>query len=188
MIKRVMVSAVCVFLLLLVPLPLFAQKPQLPIARTGNEPSLSLGATEAMPDTEATIPVLYFPKKGEPVPLSTKLHVCLPEQNITFLKVAVGMAGEAGKAEAKAEKTAKKGDQCAGLDVQATLKAPPIDGTLLQLVFKVDKQAPVDTSIPMEGTFEIAGSAGEKVEGKLGAGELKIVGTMPVFSCFFYMH
>jgi hypothetical protein len=188
MTKRLVVGVVFLFEMLLVPLPLFAQKPQLPVTRTGKEPSLSLGTTEAVPDTEAMIPVIYFPKPGEPVPASAKVHVCVPEGGVSFEKVTVGMAGEAGKAEATAQKTEKKGDSCGGIDVATTFKAPPINGTLLQLFFKVDKQAPIDTSVPLEGTFEIAGGSGEKVEDKLGAGEIKIVATMPVFSCFFYMH
>ena len=147
---------------------------------------LSLGSVEAVPDTQAVIPVLYFPEDNQPPLTALKFKVCLSsEEGIKFVTARPGMGGEAGKAEVKTATAAKEGG-CTPIEVETAFKAAPKKGTLLELVFDIGKQAPVDQTVTLTATFSPSGGPGEKsISSK---GDLKIMKVMPVFTCFLYMH
>lgn len=156
---------------------------------TPEGPPLSLGSTEALRGSEATIPVLYFPEAEQSRLEAVKLRMCLSEEHVTFVRAEAGMAGEAGKAEVKSNRAAAgEAQACIPIEVQADFQAAPIDGTLLRLILKVDADAPVDQIVKIEGVFEPTRTSGGAAEPISSEGQLKIIEVMPVFSCFFYMH
>jgi hypothetical protein len=175
-------GVVVVFAAVGVPARLLAQHPS-----SDAGPVLSLDSIDAVPDTQATVPVLYFPPPNQPPLTALTLRICLSEQYVKFVKVRPGMAGESGKAEVKVERTPKQ-DACTPIEVQVTFKAPPQKGTLLELLFDVDKKAPVDETVTVAATFEPKSASGEQSEPVTSTADLKIVKGMPVFACFLYMH
>ena len=148
---------------------------------------LSLGSTDALPDSEAVVPVLYFPEPGQAGLTALTLRLCVSDKHVVFAKARPGMGGEAGKAEVTSKQGAREG-ACEPIEVETTFKAAPKSGTLLELVFNVDKDATIDQTVKIDGKFTVRDGGAAAREPIAATGEVRVMKSMPVFSCFFYMH
>jgi hypothetical protein len=155
--------------------------------------SLDLGMGQGRPGASVIIPVIL--KISDKVDLGAlELEVSFPNTLVTFQEVrkAIGADASNAKVASSVENDATDTEKSI---VKVSITSEPgmwiPTSTVVDLVFKVDDEAPLDAVAILQPQFQ-ATTAGDNPSpisptevdnGEIGVGE-----TTLVFSCFFYMH
>ena len=161
-----------------------------------NEPTamwLDLGMGQGTPGASVVIPVIL--KVSSDVDLGAlELEVSFPNTLVTFQEVRNAIGADASNAEVSSSVENDATDTEKSI-VKVSVTAEPgmwiPTSTVVDLIFKVDDEAPLDAVAILQPQFQ-ATTAGDNPgpispttvdDGEIGVGE-----TTLVFSCFFYMH
>jgi hypothetical protein len=166
------------------PDPASAERPRL---------VLDLGMGQGKPGDEVVIPATLRVADGAEVGAFT-LKVSFPRALVSFEEVRKAIGAQAANAEVtSALEEPAPGAEQASATISVTAEAGKAlgSGTVVDLVFKVAEQAPLESVAALSGQI-LAMAAGASpapiAPAQVDDGEVAVAETTLMFSCFFYMH
>lgn len=148
---------------------------------------VELGSTQAVPGTQAIVPLVIYLEEESPTISEITARVCVSQEFVDFIKLEPGFGAQKAEAEVTGQ-WGEKGQACVPLTVQVSFVKPPETGTVANLVFQIKSEAPVDQSIRLEGEYRITLASGETRDALPSTGEIQVVEVISIFACFLYMH